>query len=109
MLFDFISNSQLKQGEVTAKSYIPAGLTLDQYKKVRAQDQAKKEKSYNKAVSKAFKFTDFDEWYKKRGTDPNGSWLKAPGRGHTFAKTKYDYSGQGQPNMADMKKPEAFR
>jgi hypothetical protein len=34
--------------------------------------------------------------------------LKAAGRGHTFAKTKYDYSGTGKAPMADAKVPEAF-
>ena len=85
---------QLKQGEVGANSYVPAGLTLEQYKKVRAADEAKKDAAYQKNVAKAGKFIDFTDWYVKRGTSEGGSWLKSQGRGHTFAKTKYDYSGQ---------------
>jgi hypothetical protein len=83
-------------------------LTAEQYKKVRAVDQQKKDVSYKKNVSKAFKFQGFDDFYLKRGTQEGGSWLKAAGRGHTFAKTKYDYSGTGKAPLADAKVPEAF-
>jgi hypothetical protein len=79
-----------------------------EYEKIRAADQAKKDQNYKKNVAKAFKYQDFDSFYLKRGTDPSGSWLKAPGRGHTFAKTKYDYSGTGKAPMSDAKVPEAF-
>jgi hypothetical protein len=90
------------------KSYVPAGLTAEQYKKVRATDQKKKEQGYQKNVAKAFKFQGFDDFYLKRGTSEGGAWLKAAGRGHTFAKTKYDYSGTGKAPMQDAKPPEAF-
>lgn len=83
-------------------------MTADQYKKVRDQDQKKKDDTYKKNVNKAFKFQDFDQFYLKRGTAPDGAWLKAAGRGHTFAKTKYDYSGTGKAPMSDAKVPEAF-
>ena len=99
---------QLKQGKLGSNSYIPAGLTKSQYEAVRKADQDKKDASYKKAVSKAFKFQGFDDFYAKRGTEEGGKWLKSAGRGHTFAKTKYDYSGEGQPNYADAKVPEAF-
>ena len=99
---------QLKQGKITDSSYVPAGLTKAQYEAVRAKDAAKKDASYKKNVAKAGKFQDFTEWYKKRGTSEGGAWLSSAGRGHTFAKTKYDYSGTGQPNYEDAKKPEAF-
>ena len=59
-------------------------------------------------MNKAFKYQGFDQFYLKRGTNPDGAWLKAAGRGHTFAKTKYDYSGTGKAPMADAKVPEAF-
>ena len=86
-------NFQIKQGSITSSSYVPAGLTAEEYKKVRDADAAKAAAKYDFNVKKAGKFLGFDEFYQKRGTDPTGSWLKAPGRGHTFAKTKYDYSG----------------
>lgn len=94
----------LKVGEITSKSYVPNGLTAEQYKKIRAAEQKKKDANYQKNVSKAFKFTDYTEWYKKRGTEEGGSWMNAPGKGHTFAKTKYDYSG----GKDEVKKFESF-
>ena len=84
----------IKQGSIGSNSYVPAGLSADEYRKVRAADAAKAKAQYDKNVKKAGKFLGFDEFYEKRGTTEGGSWLKAPGRGHTFAKTKYDYSGQ---------------
>ena len=83
----------LKQGSITGGSYVPAGLSAEEYKKVRAADAAKASANYEKNVKKAFKYTDFTDFYLKRGTSEGGSWLKSAGRGHTFAKTKYDYSG----------------
>jgi hypothetical protein len=88
---------QLKVGQIGANSYVPTGLTAAEYAKIRAAEADKKEKSYQKNVAKAGKFIDFTEWYKKRGTDEAGSWLKAPGKGHTFAKLKYE-------DQADQKK-----
>lgn len=82
-----------KLGNISSNSYVPAGLTPEQYRKIREEEAKKKEANYNKNVAKAGKYLGFDEFYEKRGTDSNGAWLKAPGRGHTFAKTKYDYSG----------------
>ena len=73
---------------------MPAGLTADQYRSVRAADAAKAKARYDKNVAKAGKYLGFDTFYNKRGTAEGGSWIKAPGRGHTFAKTKYDFSGE---------------
>lgn len=87
---------------------MPTGLSAEQYKKVRASDSAKKDNNYKRNVGKAFKFQDFDQFYLKRGTSEGGSWLKKEGRGHTFAKTKYDYSGSASNPMQDAKAPEAF-
>jgi hypothetical protein len=97
-------NKNIKLGKITGNSYIPNGLTADQYKKIREQELKKKDANYQKNVNKAFKFTDFTDWYVKRGTSEAGAWLKAPGKGHTFAKTKYDYSG----GKDDAKKFESF-
>lgn len=99
----------MKQGKLTDKSYVPAGLTKAQYEKIRAEDAKKKASNYEKNVKKAFKYQDFDQFYLKRGTQEGGAWLKAAGRGHTFAKTKYDYSGTGKAPMSDAKIPEAFK
>mmetsp|Transcript_22563 Transcript_22563/g.49208 ORF Transcript_22563/g.49208 Transcript_22563/m.49208 type:complete len:161 (-) Transcript_22563:252-734(-) len=84
----------LKIGDVGSSSYVPNGLTLEQYKAVRNQDAQKAAARYQKNVAKAGKFLDFDKFYEQRGTSEGGNWLKAPGRGHTFAKTKYDFSGE---------------
>jgi hypothetical protein len=91
----------LKVGQISNGSYVPAGLTAEQYNKIRSADNTKREQSYQKNVAKAGKFTDFTAWYAKRGTNESGDWLKAPGRGHTFAKLKYTdndgkrYDGSG--------------
>ena len=68
-------------------------MSAEEYRKIREADAKKAAANYEKNVKKAGQFLGFDEFYQKRGTDPSGSWIKAPGRGHRFAKTKYDYSG----------------
>uniref|UniRef100_A0A7S1YHB9 Uncharacterized protein n=1 Tax=Grammatophora oceanica TaxID=210454 RepID=A0A7S1YHB9_9STRA len=84
----------LKVGKIApGKSYVPAGLSATDYQKVRDSDQAKKNASYSKAKSKAGKFLDYTKFYTQRGTDTSDAWFKSAGRGHTFAKTKYDFSG----------------
>ena len=45
-------------------------------------------------MKKAGVFQDYTEFYMKRGSDENGSWMKLPNRGHDMAKTKYDWSGE---------------
>ena len=40
------------------------------------------------------KFSFLLQFYTKRGSDENGSWMKLPNRGHEMAKTKYDWSGE---------------
>eukprot|EP01083_Nonionella_stella_P041289 111959_1 len=75
-------------------SYVPFGLTKAQYEKVRSDEVAKKAKNYDRNVKKAFKFQDYTDFYRKRGSDENGSWMKLPNRGHDMAKTKYDWSGE---------------
>merc|ERR1712232_583846 len=73
---------QLKTGKIGKNSYVPDGLTAAQYKKIRADQDAKKKANYDRNVKKAGKFEDFTEFYKLRGTSIGGSWLKAPARGH---------------------------
>jgi hypothetical protein len=80
-------------------------LTAAEYAKIRAEDEQKKKSNYQKNVAKAFKFGNLDDFYKSRGTEVNGSWLKKPALGHNMVKTKYDYSGE----KAEAKIPEAFK
>jgi hypothetical protein len=84
----------IKTGTLTSKSYIPSGLTKEQYEKVRADADKKKDANYAKNVAKAGKFLDYTEFYLARGSDENGSWMKLPNRGHRMAKTKFDWSGE---------------
>ena len=80
-------------GKLTEKSYIPSGLTKAQYEKIRAESDKKKAANYQKNVAKAGVFEDYTEFYVKRGTEVNGSWMNLPNLGHRMAKTKYDWSG----------------
>ena len=88
----------LKTGTLTEKSYIPSGLTKAQYEAVRSNAGQKKAANYEKNVKKAGIFQDYTEFYKKRGSEENGSWMKMPNRGHDMAKTKYDWSGETDAN-----------
>lgn len=83
----------MKTGTLSARSYVPAGLSKDEYAKVRAADAKKKSDAYSKNVAKAGKFVDFTDWYVKRGTDVSEKWVKSVTRGHTMVKTKYDWQG----------------
>ena len=89
----FFINMQLKQGKLTESSYVPSGMTKAQYEKIRSTEKARKDQNYQYNVKKAFQYTDFTEWYAKRGTELNQGWKKAVTLGHTMAKTKYDWSG----------------
>jgi len=44
-------------------------------------------------MTQAGKFQDYTAWYKARGTDTKEGWAKDATKGHTMAKTKYDWSG----------------
>eukprot|EP00551_Chaetoceros_affinis_P012681 CAMPEP_0203663896 /NCGR_PEP_ID=MMETSP0090-20130426/1396_1 /ASSEMBLY_ACC=CAM_ASM_001088 /TAXON_ID=426623 /ORGANISM="Chaetoceros affinis, Strain CCMP159" /LENGTH=158 /DNA_ID=CAMNT_0050526941 /DNA_START=62 /DNA_END=538 /DNA_ORIENTATION=+ len=98
------SKKTLTRGEITGKSYIPAGLTAEQYKKIRAAEDKKKADNYQRNVKKAGVFEDYTEFYKKRGTDVGESWFKSPTRGHRMAKTKYDWSGDSDKPLWAKKK-----
>ena len=107
--FADVSSSQLKQGKIGSGSYVPNGLTADQYQKIRDQESAKKEANYQRNVAKAGKFLGYDEFYLKRGTSTDFSWKKG-GNGHRFAKTKYDW-GKGSSSQAktfESSKTEGF-
>mmetsp|Transcript_1417 Transcript_1417/g.3138 ORF Transcript_1417/g.3138 Transcript_1417/m.3138 type:complete len:164 (-) Transcript_1417:98-589(-) len=86
----------LKQGKIEAgKSYVPAGLSAAEYQKFRETEAKKKRDNYERNVKKAGVFTDYTDFYLKRGTDTSQAWAKNKNTlGHTFAKTKYDWSGK---------------
>lgn len=84
----------VKVGTLSSNSYVPAGLSKDEYAKIRAAEQKKKEDNYKRNVAKAGIFQDYTDFYIKRGTDTNENWNKSATKGHTMAKTKYDWSGE---------------
>ena len=88
------SKKKIVTGQLTDRSYVPAGLTKAQYEKIRAEADKKKAANYQKNVAKAGVFIDYTDFYRKRGTDVNGSWMKLPNLGHRMAKTKFDWSGE---------------
>jgi len=79
-------------GQLSKKSYVPAGMTKAQYEKVRAKGAKTKKDNYDRNVAKAGKFSDFYAFYKNRGTDTKDSWRDVT-NSHTMAKTKYDWQG----------------
>merc|ERR1711935_550023 len=91
------------------RSYVPSGLSKAQYEKVRAEADKKKDANYQKNVKKAGIFQDYTDFYMKRGSDENGSWMKLPNRGHDMAKTKYDWSGETDQNPAYTGVGEIFK
>ncbi len=88
------AKKNLDPAKLTDKSYVPAGLTKEQYEKARAADAAKKNARYAKNVAKAGKFQDYTAFYIKRGTDTTDAWAKTATKGHDMAKTKFDWSGK---------------
>jgi hypothetical protein len=89
-----VSLPQLVTGKIGANSYVPNGLTAQQYNAIRAEEANKKAANYQRNVAKAGKFLGYDEFYLKRGTDLNGNWKKDVNLGHRMAKTKFDWSGK---------------
>merc|ERR1719343_1356647 len=104
------SKKTLTTGKLTGNSYVPAGLTKEEYEKVRAGDAKKKADNYARNVKKAGVFEDYTEFYVKRGTDTNEAWAKSATKGHRMAKTKYDWSGSqdnpSQAGLAAVEKPK---
>jgi len=88
------NKKNLDAAKLGSKSYVPAGLTKDQYEKIRSKDSKSKADNYAKNVAKAGKFLDYTEFYINRGTDTSEAWNKDINKGHRMAKTKYDWSGQ---------------
>jgi hypothetical protein len=88
------NKKNMKVGNIEqGKSYVPSGLSAEQYNKFRAAEAKKKADNYARNVKKAGVFEDYTEFYKKRGTDVGEGWFKTATRGHRMAKTKYDWSG----------------
>ena len=95
----------VKVGELSSNSYVPAGLTREQFDKIRKADAKKKADNYARNVAKAGIFEDYTEWYTKRGTDLNQDWAKNKNTlGHRMAKTKYDWSGDNDKPLWAKKK-----
>uniref|UniRef100_A0A7S2A531 PS II complex 12 kDa extrinsic protein n=1 Tax=Trieres chinensis TaxID=1514140 RepID=A0A7S2A531_TRICV len=92
------NKKNLKTGKIGTGSYVPSGLSAAEYQKIRDEADAKKAANYQKNVAKAGKFIDYTDWYIKRGTDVKDSWIKDVNRGHTMAKTKFDWSGKSDPS-----------
>jgi hypothetical protein len=85
------AKKDLKVKPLGSNSYVPNGLSKDEYEKIRSADFAKKQANYQKKASKAGIFENFTAFYKSRGTEEGGAWLKAPSKGHKMVKTKYDW------------------
>ena len=96
------SKKNIKTGKLTDKSYVPSGLTRAQYEKIRKDADAKKAANYQKNVAKAGVFEDYTQFYLKRGTEENGSWMSMPNRGHRMAKTKFDWSMSGSESREQI-------
>jgi hypothetical protein len=97
------SSRQAKTGTLTGNSYVPNGLTREQYAALRAKQDKKKDANYQRNVAKAGKFLDYTQFYIDRGTDKSEAWNKDVNKGHRMAKTKYDWSGS-----KDNKKQELY-
>ncbi|CAJ1928185.1 unnamed protein product [Cylindrotheca closterium] len=89
------NKKKLAVGKIGSGSYVPAGLTADEYNKIRNKEAAKKKANYERNVKKAGIFTDYTDWYIKRGTDQSQKWKKDVTLGHEMAKTKYDWQDIG--------------
>jgi len=87
-------NKNIKLGTITKNSYVPAGLTQQQYADLRKAEKAKKDQNYARNVAKGGKFQDYTDFYIKRGTDKNDDWMNSVTNSHTMAKTKYDWGAQ---------------
>merc|ERR1712232_97980 len=86
------NKKNISVGKISSgSSYIPAGLSAEQYNKIRTNEVSKKKANYDRNVKKAFKFVDYTDWYLKRGTDTDQKWAKSVTKGHEMAKTKYDW------------------
>ena len=87
------NKKNVKVATLGNKSYVPNGLTREQYDKMRKGEAQKKTDNYQRNVKKAGVFEDYTQFYIDRGTDTKEGWKKDINLGHRMAKTKYDWSG----------------
>lgn len=74
---------------VAMNAYVPAGFTEAEWKKRQASDaKLRADKSEANAKKRAKGWENLDEWVAARDAKFN-----KPGAGHTFVKTKFDWSG----------------
>merc|ERR1719150_1023335 len=92
------NKKNLSTGKLGSNSYVPNGLTREQYNAIRKKEDEKKNANYQRNVAKAGKFLDYTKFYLDRGTDVSEAWFKSPTRGHRMAKTKFDWSGKTDPS-----------
>jgi len=93
------SGKKLSIGDIkSGSSYVPDGMDAATYNKIRGDAQKKKEANYAKNVKKAGVYIDYTKFYKDRGTDTSGDWMKSVTNGHEMVKTKYDWSGNKDSN-----------
>jgi hypothetical protein len=83
----------VKVATLGGNSYVPDGLTREQYDKQRKAEAKKKSENYQRNVKKAGVFEDYTQFYIDRGTDTKEEWKKDINLGHRMAKTKYNWSG----------------
>lgn len=98
------NSKNVSVGKLGNNSYVPAGLTREEFDKVRKGEAAKKKSNYERNVKKAGVFEDYTEFYIKRGTDTKSNWKKDVNLGHRMAKTKYDWSGDTDKPLWAKKK-----
>merc|ERR1712106_804712 len=100
----------LRLGKIKAgKSYVPSGLTAEQYDGIRKGQQKKKAANYARNVAKAGVFEDYTEFYIARGTDKSSKWASSVTNGHRMAKTKFDWTGKEIVEKPFAKKVEGKR
>ncbi len=98
------NKKNLSVGSLSDKSYVPSGMSREEFDAIRKRDAKAKAENYKRNVAKAGIFEDYTEWYKKRGTDTNENWNKDINKGHRMAKTKYDWSGDADKPLWAKKK-----
>merc|ERR1719262_210915 len=100
-----IYKKNLSTGKISKNSYVPSGMTREQYSQLRTQETKYKDQSYQRNVDKNQVFSRFFDFYKNRGTDNVDNWRSVT-NGHTMAKTKYDWdnvNGQTAQTTASKK------
>ena len=88
---------------VAMNAYVPAGFTEAEWKKRQASDaKLRADKSQANAKKRAKGWEDLDEWISARDAKFPGT----VGKGHTFVKTKFDWSGGSKTGTTKVTKQE---